>query len=213
MTYARPLAAAGFVAALAAVVASCPSTALAGEADVGSFRLDVVPATAPLPAPVKPFGKGTKTFEFEASYTTPIRYSVEEFATGSVGVGYFLFDHHSLTLLAQGWHVSQAGDHSTEAGAVFVLGRSILYDAEKWAFYVDGGGGYSWANDAVPIGGTTYNFNARAGLGLAWRLQPATYLIGGARYFHLSNAQAHGREKNPSYDGVEYYVGMLFAFH
>ena len=185
--------------------------ARAGE-NPDPLRLDVAPPP-PSIAPAKHFGQGTKTLEFEASYTMPIRYSVEEMATGSVGVGYFLFDNHSLTLLAQGFHVSQRGDHSTEAGAVFVLGRSILYDTQKWAFYIDGGGGYSWANDAVPIGGTTYNFNARLGGGLAYRLADDRYLIGGARYFHLSNGQAHGREKNPSYDGVEYYVGLLFAFH
>jgi len=194
------------------LVAAAPS-GRADDVDADRFRLDVVPTTSAEKAPAKPFAQGTKTLEFEASYTTPIRFSVEEFATGSIGVGYYVFDNHSVTLLAQGFHVSQAFGESTEAGAVFVLGRSILYDAEKFAFYVDGGGGYSWANAAVPIGGTTYNFNARAGLGLAYRLKEDTYLMGGARYFHLSNGKAHGSEKNPSYDGVEYYVGMMFAFH
>jgi hypothetical protein len=169
------------------------------------FRLDVVPH--------KPFAQGTKTLEFQGSYTTPIRFSVEEFATASVGVGYYLFDNHSLTLFAQGFHVNQAFGESTDAGAVFVLGRSILYNIENFSFYIDGGGGYSWANSAVPIGGTTYNINARAGLGLAYRLADDTYLMGGARYFHLSNGHIHGSEKNPSIDGIEYYVGVMFAFH
>ena len=35
--------------------------------------------------------------------------------------------------------------------------------------------------------------------------------MAGARYAHLSNANQHGREKNPSFDGVEYYVGVLFT--
>ena len=178
----------------------------AARADGGAddFRLDVVPA--------KPFAQGTKTLEFEGSYTTPIRFSREEFATASIGVGYYVFDNHSVTLFAQGFHVNQAFGESTDADAVFVLGRSILYTADRFAFYIDGGGGYSWANSAVPIGGTTYNFNARAGLGLGYRLTDDTYLMGGARYFHLSNAQAHGQDKNPSYDGVEYYLGVMFAF-
>jgi hypothetical protein len=47
---------------------------------------------------------------------------------------------------------------------------------------------------------------------MGYRIDDSMYLMGGARYFHLSNAQQHGREKNPSYDGVEFYVGMLFAF-
>src|SRR4051812_49383210 len=104
---------------IAITVALLSPFARAGEVS-DPLRLDVAP---PPPPPAKHFSRGTKTLEFEASYTMPIRYSVEELATGSVGVGYFLFDNHSLTLLAQGFHVSQAGDHSTEAGAVFLLGR------------------------------------------------------------------------------------------
>jgi hypothetical protein len=179
------------------------SFAVAGEAS-DDFRLDVAPA--------KPFARGTKTLEFEGSYTSPIRFSEEEFVTGTVGVGYYLFDNHSVTLLAQGFHVSQFGGEDAEAGAVIVLGRSILCTADRFSFYIDGGGGYSWANNSVPVGGTKYNFTARAGLGVAWRLADDPSLLGGARYFHLSNAQAHGKEKNPSYDGVEYYVGLMFTF-
>jgi hypothetical protein len=190
----------------------CTIMSMSALADSGSdtFRLDVMPPKNV--APARPFAQGTKTLEFEGSYTTPIRFSVEEFATGSVGVGYYVFDNHSITLFAQGFHVSQAFGESTDAGAVFVMGRSILYNLDKFSFYIDGGGGYSWANAAVPIGGTTYNFNARAGLGLAYRLADDAYLMGGARYFHLSNAHIHGSEKNPSYDGIEYYVGLMFTF-
>jgi hypothetical protein len=168
------------------------------------LRLDVVPA--------RPFAQGTKTLQFEGSYTTAIRYSQNEFTTGSVGVGYYLWDNHSVTLLAQGFHVNQEPGESTDGGAVFVLGRSHLYNTGRLSFYVDGGGGYAWANDAVPVGGTTYNFTARVGAGVAYRLYDDCYLTAGARYFHLSNAKQHGREKNPSYDGMEYYVGLLFAF-
>jgi len=193
-----------WVALVGILLVTVSTFACAGEA-TDDFRLDVVSA--------KPFARGTKTLEFEGSYTSPIRYSEEEFATGSVGVGYYLFDNHSVTLFAQGFHVNQPFGESAEAGAVFVLGRSILYSVDRVSFYIDGGGGYSWANAAVPVGGTTYNFNARAGLGLTYRLADDTYLLGGARYFHLSNAQAHGQDKNPSYDGVEYYVGLMFAFH
>jgi long-subunit fatty acid transport protein len=174
------------------------------RADDDPLRLDVVPRT--------PFPKGTKTLQAEASYTTSIRYSVEEFVSGGVGVGYYVFDNHCLTLMANGFHVNQAFGRGAEAGSVTVMGRWHVFNPGRFTFYLDGGGGYSWANEAVPIGGTTYNFNARVGPGLGYRIDDNVYLMGGARYFHLSNAQQHGREKNPSYDGVEFYVGMLFAF-
>ncbi|HEY7115312.1 MAG TPA: acyloxyacyl hydrolase [Tepidisphaeraceae bacterium] len=170
------------------------------------LRLDVVPAAA------KPFAQGTKSFQLETSYTPPIRFSTNEFATGTVGVGYYIFDNHCLTLLAHGMHTNQEFDQDADGGGVSVMGRWHFYNPGRFTFYFDGGGGYSWWNNAVPVGGTTYNFTARVGLGAGYRLFDDTYLTGGARYFHLSNGQQHGREKNPSYDGVEYYVGLLFTF-
>lgn len=173
-----------------------------------ALRLDVVPP----PPSAKPFAAGTKTLQFEGSYVTAIRYSENELAIGSVGVGYYVFDNHAVTLLAQGFHVNQEPGESTDGGAVFVLGRSHLWNFDRLSLYLDGGGGYSWSNNAVPVGGTTYNFMARVGGGVAYRLKDDWYLTAGARYFHMSNGQQHGRQENPSYDGVEYYVGMLFTF-
>ena len=188
---------------LVAVTLFALSPALRAETS-DEFRLDVLPAN--------PFARGTMTLQFEGSYTSPIRYSENEFATGSVGVGYYLFDNHSLTLLAQGFHVNQEADRDADGGAFFVLGRSHLLNTGRFSLYIDGGGGYSWANEAVPAGGTTYNIHARVGGGVMYRLKDDCYLTAGARYFHASNAKAHGRERNPGYDGIEYYVGMVFAF-
>jgi hypothetical protein len=38
------------------------------------------------------------------------------------------------------------------------------------------------------------------------------YLMGGVRGTHLSNARSEGEDRNPSLNGVEGYVGLLFAF-
>ena len=61
------------------------------------------------------------------------------------------------------------------------------------------------------MGGTTYNFTARVGPGVTYRLFDNAHLAAGVRYFHNSNGDQHGRGKNPGYDGVEYYVGMIFT--
>ncbi len=169
--------------------------------------------SAPAPEPDKPFARGTRTLQLEASFTEHIRYSTSEFYTGTVGVGYYLFDNVAITLLGHGFYVDQnIGDHDTEGGGVSFMGRTHLFNAGRFSLYIDGGGGYAWANDAVPVGGTTYNFTARVGGGATYRLWDDTYLMAGARYFHNSNAKQHGIEKNPGYDGVEYYVGLLFTF-
>src|SRR5215213_2821653 len=91
-----------------------------------SLHLDVVP-------PANPFAKGTTTLQFEGSYTAPIRYSDDDFATASVGVGYYLFDNHALTLLAQGFHVNQEPGEHANGGAVFVLGRSHLFTRDRFS--------------------------------------------------------------------------------
>src|SRR5215212_6515283 len=121
------------------------------------FRLDVVPA--------KPFAKGTKVVQAWGSYTPAIRYSEDEFSTAAVGVGYYLFDNHSVNLVGHGFHTSDDAD----GGGVSFLGRSRVLRGDRWTFWGGGGGGFSWADRAVPGGGTSYDLAARGGLGAGYR--------------------------------------------
>ena len=45
-----------------------------------------------------------------------------------------------------------------------------------------------------------------------FRILPEWQVTAGARYFHVSNAQQHGKEKNPGYNGIEYYVGIMWTW-
>jgi hypothetical protein len=49
-------------------------------------------------------------------------------------------------------------------------------------------------------------------VGASLRLKDNLFLLGGARYFHLSNGDIHGRDQNPSFDGVQYWLGMMVTF-
>lgn len=169
----------------------------------------LVRAAEPTSGPVNPWARGTWTVQAEGSYTAPIRYSTSDRTTGSIGVGYYLFDNHAITLLGRGFHIDDEGGHAVDGADVSFMGRSHLFTRGGFSLYIDGGGGYAWGNHAFPAGGTTYNFTARVGPGMTVQVADSTYLTAGARYFHNSNAQAHGHEKNPGYDGVEYYVGVL----
>ena len=60
--------------------------------------------------------------------------------------------------------------------------------------------------------GTRFNFVFQSGAGLTCHLRDNLYLIGGARYYHLSNANFDGDGQNPSINGVRAYVGLLFTF-
>jgi hypothetical protein len=64
----------------------------------------------------------------------------------------------------------------------------------------------------VPDGGTYFNFTTSTGLGATYRIQDHFYLLGGVRYFHLSNAQIQGPQHNPSVNGVEGFFGLLWTF-
>jgi len=186
------------------------------EDTTDNFRLDTLPATAPAspaPTPTKPFAKGTWTLQLEGSYTVPVAYSNNENITGSIGVGYYLFDNNCLTILARGFHINQEPGEDTDGGELSCMGRSHLINTRDFSIFIDGGGGYAWANAAFPVGGTSYNFTARAGAGIAFRIFQNSYFIGGARYFHSSNGGVRtGHSSNPSFNGVEYYVGILFTF-
>jgi hypothetical protein len=180
---------------------------------IDPLHLDSTPTTAPTPKPANPFAKGTWTLQLEGSYTVPIAYSNNENSTGSVGVGYYLFDNNCMTLLARGFHINQEPGHDTDGGELSCMGRSHLYNTRDFSLFIDGGGGYAWAGDDFPTGGTSNNFTARAGAGLAYRLFDNAYLTGGARYFHSSNGGTRtGHDNNPSFNGVEYYIGMIFTF-
>ena len=171
-----------------------------------------IPSAKADPTPIH-FPKGTFSLGFEGSYTYPIRFSENEFITASASAGYYFWDNWSISLRGEYMQVNQDfGFNDADGGGAGVLVRWHLFGDERLSFYIDGGGGLSWFNKAVPTFGTTYNFTARVGPGLAYRITEDVYLMGGARYFHLSNGNQHGREKNPSYDGIEWYLGMMFTF-
>jgi opacity protein-like surface antigen len=176
--------------------------------------LALADAPVSIPPPMNPFAKGTWTLQVEADYTAPIRYSDSDRYAGSVGVGYYLWDDVAATLTLRGFHANQDFDLDANGAELTLTGRAHflhLFD-DRMTLYVEGGGGYAWGDEAFPVGGTTYNFIARVGPGLTWRLSDHAHLNLGARYFHNSNAQQHGRDKNPGFDGVECYLGVIFTF-
>src|SRR4051794_36537380 len=141
-----------------AILLSClPALALADDdSPADALTLDGPPALASVVPRANPFTKGTWTLEVEASYTAPIRYSSSERATGSVGVGYYLWDNVAVTLSGKGFHGNQDDGHDATGGEVSVMGRwHFLHLLDnRLTFYADGGGGYAWADEAFPVGGT-----------------------------------------------------------
>jgi len=97
-------------------------------------------------------------------------------------------------------------------GSFDIGGRLHLLRIDRFTLYFDGGGSRAWSNKPVPEFGTTYNYIGRVGGGATYRLFDNVHFMAGARYFHQSNGDVHGRINNPSYDGIETYAGLIFTF-
>ena len=90
--------------------------------------------------------------------------------------------------------------------------RIFLLTVNRFSIYADGGAGAIFTDKAVPEFGTAFNFTPRGGVGISFRIDDNVYLTAGARYWHLSNAGYHSISRNPSFDSVQYYGGVLFTF-
>jgi len=157
------------------------------------------------------FTKGTWDLEITGSYTTPIRFSDDKFTNGTVGVGYYLVDNLSLTAEVQGYYADQPDKDAVLAGLGGLV-RWHMFTFDRFSLFLDGGGGVTYASREVPEFGTHFNFTGKAGLGMTFQIRRGLDLVGGARYFHLSNGNIHGRDQNPSYDGIQFYGGVMWTF-
>ena len=156
------------------------------------------------------FPKGTWDLELSGSYVQPIRFSDDRFYNVTLGGGYYLADNFSLSGELQGYYVDQPFDDAI-VGGLGVLVRWHVIRFDRFTIFADGGGGVTYADPEVPNFGTHFNFTGKVGPGLSYELSDQTHLLGGVRYFHLSNGNIHGRDQNPSYDGVQFWLGMMWT--
>jgi hypothetical protein len=135
----------------------------------------------------------------------------EKLYSADVGVGYYVLDHVALNLEGAAYYVDQKGPDAAQ-GEIRLLMRHHLIVKDCWNLFADVGFGISEGSDQVPAAGTRMNFMFRSGLGAGYEIKDNLWLIGGVRYFHLSNAKIEGDDRNPSINGIEGYVGLLFTF-
>ncbi len=90
--------------------------------------------------------------------------------------------------------------------------RDHLLSFDRFTLFSDVTFGPVQDSVRIPADGTYFNFATRTGLGLTYQLREHLYLMGGVRYFHLSNAKIEGAGRNPSINGMEGFFGFLWAF-
>ena len=170
------------------------------------------PDSRPAPSSGEQFPRGTWILQFDGAYLhsfdAPRR---ERFAGGRFGVGYYFQDRLSINVDVPVYWVKPR--ESGVAAGFDLLARWHFYERDRLSLYLDGGAGFLLADRNVPPGGTHFNFTPQVGVGATWLLDDHTYLYGGARFWHLSNAGIWGQDRNPSVDkSFMGYVGIGWKF-
>ena len=157
------------------------------------------------------FPRGTLSFQTYGTYSGGLG-EFTNTASAAAGVGYYVFDNLSLSLEASGYRAQNAPGRDTWMYGVSGVLRHHVIQLDRATLFIDAGFGPVEATARVPVGGTYFNFITRVGIGATFQLKEHTYLIGGARYFHLSNARIDGPTRNPSINGVEGFLGVMWTF-
>lgn len=163
------------------------------------------------------FDKGSLVLQTTGSYTVGYAVFDLEYASGVIGemgLGYYPRDRFGVYLAGAGYHLTHVDPETSAAGGgLNLLLRYHFYEFadDKATAFIDLGGGLIRLDHEWPDNGTHNNFTGRLGLGLSYDLNEDFSLVGGLRWFHLSNAYRHGRDENPNYDGVEAWAGILWT--
>jgi len=178
---------------------------------IAAIALTILFATPSTRATNTDFPQAAWSLELAPSYVTPIRFSVDHFYNFDIIGGYYLFDNFSINADLLASYVDQPDENAILGGFGFLL-RYHFVNHDPWSLFIDAGGGLSYADPQVPEFGTHFNFTAKGGGGISYRLRDDLHLLTGVRYFHVSNGDIHGRENNPSFDGIQLWIGMMWTF-
>jgi len=157
------------------------------------------------------FPKGTASLTTYGAFTRNFTGPRTVTGSGTIGVGYYVWDNVSLNAEFSGFHNDQAGPDAN-IYALNALLRQHLFHRGRFSLFVDVGGAVSIADARTPPNGTYYNYMEETGVGGTLQLKDDLHLIGGIRYYHLSNARLEGPTHNPSINGLQGYVGLMLRF-
>jgi hypothetical protein len=200
----------------AALAARCASPVRAAEPAAPPPPASVPPAPAagaPAAAkvPAGDFAAGTWTLNLYAGFDREFG-GDPQLGYGAIGVGYFAFDNFSVNAEARTLYADQDDGRDTTVYALDLLIRHHLVRGDGWSLFVNASAAVSQSLYRIPAGGTHFNFMEEAGVGATYRVADRVHLIGGVRYWHLSNARIEGGDRNPALNGFGGYLGLMFTF-
>jgi 8-oxo-dGTP pyrophosphatase MutT (NUDIX family) len=125
---------------------------------------------------------------------------------------YFLVDRFSLVPTFEiGGFVQDGGDDPLLVSGALLL-RWHFLEGKGWTVFANADVDAAYLTGDLPPGTNSIKFSPQIGAGFTLELAEgsATRLIGGVRWYHLSNART--AESNDGFDGAEAYLGLSFPF-
>ncbi len=159
------------------------------------------------------FDKGSFALSVTGGYYTEIESPYFKLNPYTVAGSYYVLDTFALGFELSGYVLdNKEGVDDTGAGVANLTLRHHFFERGEFSLFGEVALGLFYADDKFPPGGTHFNFTEQFGVGMTYRLREDVFLIGAARYFHISNAYRHGEDENPGVNAVGGYVGVLFTF-
>ncbi|MGD0388042.1 MAG: acyloxyacyl hydrolase [Tepidisphaeraceae bacterium] len=157
----------------------------------------------------EPFPRGLRVITLYGGYEQQPNGTRAQIGFCSLGLNYYFANNWAFGFEATGLGCSQPQDNVGAGGADMIL-RTHLWNYRRFSFYGDFAAGVLEANNRIPPSGTDFNFTIQSGVGAVYRLNEQTELMFGVRDFHLSNARQDGPDRNPSLNGIQGYMGLMF---
>ena len=136
-------------------------------------------------------------------------HSKESLLGGTIALGYTLWDRWEVNTELSFMRVVHDTGYDVLLPAVSSIIRWRAHRDGRVTTFLEIGPGVSYSTDEVPYGGTRFNFILQAGGGMTYRVVPRVNLIGGLRWFHVSNNGLNGRSKNPDIQALGMYLGWI----
>ncbi len=157
------------------------------------------------------FGEqGSWRWNVQGGFGAEFEDTEKRFGLGGLSFSYFVADDTSVDFEFNGLYFDQATAENAGGFNLNVVLRRHVLARDDWSLFVDVGGGVMETSDAVPAGGSSFNFVAQAGGGISFDIGDQARLLMGVRWHHISNGRTF--DTNPSQDSFYVYAGLSFPF-
>ena len=157
------------------------------------------------------FGEqGSWRWNVQGGFGAEFEETDKRFGLGGLSFSYFIVDDFSIDFEFNGLYFDQPTAENAGGFNFNVLARWHVLAHDDWSLFVDVVGGVMETSDAVPAGGSSFNFVAQAGVGISFDISDDVRLLTGVRWHHISNGRTF--DTNPSQDSLYVYAGLSFPF-